>query len=84
MTFYIEDTCRERARRLLAATTQPVTVATVAEKLGTTINRAGYVLRELERQGAAARTRGGMSHYGRIPDRWRATRISAHAPTSRT
>lgn len=77
MVFYTEHTCRERARRLLGA--QPLTVAAIAEKLGTTVNRAGYVLRELERQGAATRTRGAMSHNGRIPDQWR-----AHDCTSRT
>ncbi|MBP5915747.1 hypothetical protein F3K34_27175 [Streptomyces sp. LBUM 1486] len=72
MTFYMSDTCRERARRLLGA--QPLTVAAIAEKLDTTTNRAGYVLRELERQGAATRQRGGMSHNGRIPDQWTAGR----------
>ncbi|WP_327342721.1 hypothetical protein [Streptomyces europaeiscabiei] len=72
MTFYMQDTCRERARRLLGE--QPLTVAAIAENLGTTVNRAGYVLRELERQGAATRRRGGMSHNGRIPDQWTATR----------
>lgn len=73
MVFYMCDTYREQARRLLDATSQPLTVAAVAEKLGTTVNRAGYVLRELERQGAATRTRGGMSHNGRIPDQWSAS-----------
>lgn len=72
MAYYIQDTCRERARRLLGA--QPLTVAAIAEKLDTTVNRAGYVLRELERQGAATRQRGGMSHNGRIPDQWTAAR----------
>ena len=74
MVFYTEHTYRERARRLLNTTSQSLTIAAVAEELGTTVNRAGYVLRELERQGAATRQRGGMSHYGRIPDQWTATR----------
>lgn len=72
MTFCIEDTARERARRLLHTASKPLTAAAIADRLGTTINRAGHVLRELERQGAATRQRGGMSHYGRIPDQWTA------------
>lgn len=74
MVFLVAHTYRERARLLLAATGQPLTVAAVADLLGTTTDRAGYALRELERQGAATRQRGGMSHYGRIPDQWTATR----------
>ncbi|MEH0642850.1 hypothetical protein QBB33_15510 [Streptomyces scabiei] len=74
MTFFLTDTYREQARRLLNATSQPITVAAVAEQLGTTVNRAGYVLRELERQGAATRARGGSSRAGRIPDQWTAAR----------
>lgn len=74
MVFYVSDTCRERARRLLNTTSQPLTIAAIAGLLDTTTDRAGYVLRELERQGAATRQRGGMSHYGRIPDQWTATR----------
>lgn len=73
MTFYVSDTVRERARRLLNTTTGPVTTAVVAERLGTTVNRAGHALRELEQQGAATRKRGSMSHDGRIADQWRAT-----------
>lgn len=74
MTFYVQDTVRERARALLNAATQPLTVAAIADRLDTTTHRAGYVLRELERQGAAARQRGGSSQRGRIPDQWTATR----------
>lgn len=74
MVFLVAHTVRERARLLLAATGQPLTVAAIADLLDTTTDRAGYVLRELERQGAAARTRGGSSRAGRIPDQWTATR----------
>lgn len=74
MVFLMSDTCRERTRRLLASTTEPLTVAAVADHLDTTPTRAGYVLRELERQGAAARTRGGSSRSGRLPDQWTAAR----------
>jgi predicted transcriptional regulator len=74
MTFFPSDTCRERARRLLNTTDQPLTADTVAAELGTTRTRAGIVLRELERQGAATRTRGGSSRGGRLPDQWTATR----------
>lgn len=74
MVFHMSDTCRERARRLLNTTPETLTAAAVADHLGTTVNRAGVVLRELEQQGAATRQRGAMSHYGRIPDQWTAGR----------
>lgn len=74
MTFFIQDTCRERARALLNTSSEPLTAGAIADRLGTSRNRAGIVLRELERQGAATRRRGGMSHDGRVPDQWTATR----------
>lgn len=90
MTFLMSDTCRERTRRLLTSTTQPLTVATVAEQLGTTPTQAGRALRQLEAEGAATRRRGRPSSgWGWTPDQWKAAPISpssadAHAATSRT
>lgn len=62
------DTVRECARRLLASTTEPLTVARIADQLDTTPLQAGRALRQLEAEGAAARARGQRPAY------WTATR----------
>lgn len=78
------DTVRERTRRLLAATAEPLTADDIAAQLDTTRTRVGYVLRELEQQGAATRTRGGSTQRGRLPDHWHAriSPSSADAPAT--
>jgi predicted ArsR family transcriptional regulator len=58
MTFYTYDTVRARTTDLLAANTQPLTAAAVADQIGTTPAQAGRALRQLEAQGAAVREPG--------------------------
>ena len=68
------DTVRECARRVLAAATEPLTVAHIADRLGTTPAQVQRGLRQLEAQDAAVRERGrgAPPQGGRAPDRWTA------------
>jgi predicted ArsR family transcriptional regulator len=65
---------RDCCHRLLASTTEPLTAAAIADRVNATPNSVYRPLCELERRGAAVRERGGMSHYGRVPDLWRSSR----------
>jgi predicted ArsR family transcriptional regulator len=69
MTFYIEDTVRERARHALAAADRPLTVAQLADQLDTSTHQTGRALRQLETMGAAVREHG---RPWAKPDQWRA------------
>lgn len=69
------DTVRESTRRLLATATEPMTVAHIAQQVHTTPTQAGRALRQLEAEGAAARTRGRPnSGWGWTPDWWTTSR----------
>ncbi len=75
MVFTTYDTVRARARALLAQTGTALTVAAVAEQIGTSSNQAARALRELERRGQVVRERRqGRPDVrgGRQPDEWRA------------
>lgn len=72
MTFTTADTCRERCRRLLAITNQPLSVLAIAAQLDTTTTQVGRALRQLENAGLAVRQPGGCHGYGRTPDQWTA------------
>lgn len=66
---------RERARALLAQSGTPLTVAALADQIGTTSAQTSRALRELERRGTAVRERRrGRQDFqgGRAPDRWTA------------
>ena len=69
MTFFVEDTVRERARRALNAAHGPLTVADLADRLATSTHQTGRALRQLEAAGAAVRERG---RPWATPDQWRA------------
>ena len=70
MVFTTADTVRERARRLLNAATEPLTVVVLAEELATTPAQASRALRQLEQEDAAVRQPGPRPRGWRTPDTW--------------